>query len=431
MTDSHPLGGTLTRQILIALVAGIVVGVILNAGFGDNAFVQGTLVDGVFDTVGKLFVKALKMLIVPLVFVSLVCGTSSLSDPKRLGRLGAKTVGLYLMTTAIAVTSALVFAEIMGPGKGSQFETQAYEPSPAMSLKDVVLNLIPDSPIQAMAEVNMLPLIVFSILIGLAITMSGESGRRVKDLFDSLNEVVMALVIIVMRFAPIGVFALIARLFASLGWGSIGLLADYFFLVIFVLVFHAFFTYGLLLKLLGGLDPFMFFRKMRAAMLFAVSTSSSNATLPVTLRTVERRLGVDNSVASFTVPLGATINMDGTAIMQGIATVFIANVYGVDLTLAQLLMVVLMATMASIGAAGVPGVGLILLASVLNQVGLPVEGIALIIGIDRPLDMLRTAVNITGDAAVTTIVGRSEQEFDQSVFDDPGAGEDVLSSKPA
>jgi Na+/H+-dicarboxylate symporter len=229
----------------------------------------------------------------------------------------------------------------------------------------------------------------------------------------------MKLIIILMNLAPYGVFCLMAKLFATLGFYTIGNLITYFLLVLFVLLLHGTATYPLMLKLLAGLNPFIFFRKMRPAMLFAFSTASSNATLPITLETATRHLGIRNTIASFTIPLGATINMDGTAIMQGVATVFIAQAYNIDLNLIQYLSIILTATLASIGTAGVPGVGLIMLAMVLQQVGLPVEGISLIIGVDRLLDMTRTVVNISGDCTISCIVAKSEGEFDQSVFNDP------------
>lgn len=269
----------------------------------------------------------------------------------------------------------------------------------------------------------MLQIIVFAILLGVAVARSGEQGARVIQLFTDFNEVIMTLVTMLMKLAPYGVFCLMVQLFAQQGIGVIGDLAVYFFTVLFVLMLHGFGTYAILLKFLGRLSPLAFYRKMRATMLFAFSTASSNATIPVTMRTVENRLGVKNSIASFTVPLGATINMDGTAIMQGVATVFIAQAYNIDISLSGYLMVIVTATLASIGTAGVPGVGLITLAMVLQQVGLPVEGIALIIGVDRLLDMVRTAVNVTGDSTVSCLVAKSEGQFDQDMFDDCSAGE--------
>lgn len=433
MSETQPSApnSNLTAHILIAMGAGAVLGLIIKLGFSESVWVKDVLVDGFLDAIGNIFVRALQMLVVPLVLVSLICGTSSLSDPSRLGRLGGKALVLYLITTAIAITTGLILASLVGPGEGSNLPAANYVPRPAPTLEEVFVNMVPRNPISAMAEAQMIQLIVFAILFGVALTMAGQAGERIRRFFVDLNDVVMQLVTIVMKFAPLGVFALIAELVASLGIDALWLLKDYFLLVLGVLLLHVFVTYPLLVQVLTGLNPFHYIKKMRTAQLFAFSTASSNATLPVTLRTVTKRLGVHSSVASFTVPLGATINMDGTAIMQGIATVFIANAYGIDLSTTDLITVVLMATMASIGAAGVPGVGLILLATVLSQVGLPVEGIGLIIGIDRLLDMTRTAVNVTGDAAVSLIVARSEKEFDADVYVDPQAGEIAEDDGPA
>ena len=262
----------------------------------------------------------------------------------------------------------------------------------------------------------MLQVIVFSILFGISLTLVGKPGEPVLRFFQSVNEVIMKMVMIIIQFAPIGVFCLISKVFAEQGFGAIIPLSKYFFLVIGVLALHGMVTYPILLKLLSGLNPWRFFQNFKNVLVFAFSTSSSNATLPITLENVEHKMGVKNSIASFTVPLGATINMDGTAVMQGVATGFIAQAFGIDLTMTDYLMVVLTATLASIGTAGVPGVGLIMLAMVLKQVNLPVEGIALIIGVDRLLDMLRTAVNVSGDAMVTCVVAKSEKQFSEEVF---------------
>jgi len=277
-----------------------------------------------------------------------------------------------------------------------------------------------------MSEGKMLQLVIFAIVFGLAINGAGESGMRVGKFFRDLNVVVIYLVTIVMRLTPIGVFALLATLFAAMDWNDFGALLAYFFTALLVMLLQAFVVYPVILGVLANLDPFAFLRKMRTVMMFAFSTSSSNATLPVTLTTVEQRLGVNNSVAAFTVPLGATINMDGAAILQGVATVFIANVYGVDLTISQLASIMLMVVLASIGAAGVPGVALVILATVLTQVGLPLEGIAIVLGVDRLLDMVRTAVNVTGDAVVSCVVAHSEHELNLSVYNDPNAGQTDL-----
>ncbi|HRQ65001.1 MAG TPA: dicarboxylate/amino acid:cation symporter [Xanthomonadaceae bacterium] len=422
MTETSRRPTSLSAQIIIGLAAGAVVGALVNLAGQAQPAVHAWLTEGLFHVVGQLFIAALMMLVVPLVFLSLVTGTSKLSDPKRLGRLGLRTLALYLATTAIAVTFALSLALLFDPGKGADLPLAEYTPRAAPSLMEVLIGLVPRNPVQAMADGNMLQIIVFSILVGLALVLAGETGRRVSAQFEDWNEIVMKLVGIVMKLAPYGVFALIAKLAAETGLASFKPLLAYFLLVLSALLLHAFVTYPLLLKALSGLNPLIFLRKMRTPQLFAFSTASSNATIPVTLRTVERNIGVHNSVASFTVPLGATINMDGTAIMQGVAVVFLAQVYGMDLNLAQILMVVLMATLASVGTAGVPGVGMIMLGMVLVQVGLPPEAIGFIIGIDRLLDMVRTAVNITGDAMVTTVVAKWEGELDELAYEDPDAG---------
>lgn len=413
----------LTRNILIGMGGGIVLGFLINwLGLQENEFVSAYVLDGALKVVGDIFVRSLKLLVVPLVFVSIVCGTAAMDDVRKLGSIGLKTVALYLLTTCIAIALAIVAANIFGVGKGFPVtEAATYEATESPSLVQVIINIFPTNPIAAMAEGNMLQIIVFAVLFGVALVISSEFGARILKVFQDLNEVIMKLVAILMMFAPFGVFAKICLVFSTVGYEAIASLAAYFALVIGVLFVHAMITYPSLLKLLSGLSPFVFFSKFRNVQMFAFSTASSNATLPVTLRNVEKRLGVKNSVASFTVPLGATINMDGTAIMQGVATVFIANVAGIELTLAQYLLVIVTATLASIGTAGVPGVGLVMLAMVLEQVNLPVEYIGLIIGIDRLLDMVRTAVNVTGDAAVTCIVAKSEKQLDEAVYNDPDA----------
>ena len=424
---------SLTMRILVGMLIGGVLGVLVNIFLGGVPFVQTYFVDGLLKILGAVFVASLKMLVVPLVFVSLVGGVTALGDVKKLGRIGFKALLIYVCTTAIAVAIALVLAVAISPGQGTTVDTgqasfKAKEPPP---LADVIINMVPSNPVQAMAQGEMLQVIVFALLFGVAITLTGERGRHVLNFFNDLNAVIMKMVDFVMELAPIGVFALITRTFAEQGIELLGPLAGYFMVVVAALLVHAFGTYSLMVRLLAGLSVSRFFKKMRPVMLFAFSTSSSNATIPVNLATVEKKLGVDNSVASFTVPLGATINMDGTAIMQGVATVFIANVYAVNLTMTDYLSVILTATLASIGTAGVPGVGLIMLAMVLGQVGLPIEGIALIIGVDRLLDMMRTAVNVTGDAACSCVIARSEGALDTAVFDADDNGVPGQAHEPA
>ena len=409
----------LTKQILIAMVVGFFIGALVQGlNLGTNALIGEFLVDGLFSLGGQIFIKTLKLLVVPLVFVSLVCGASSLAGGQNMGRIGLKTVALYLATTAIAITLALTVANVVNPGVGiNMAEGMTFAAKEAPPLAQVLLDIFPSNPIAAMAEGNMLQVIVFALLLGTALTRAGDAGSALKASFDRWNEVVMTLVMMLMRAAPAGVFCLMITLGAQLGFSAIVDLLAYFLCVLLVLGLHFLITYPLLIKGLVKVSPVLFYQHMTPVMAFAFSTSSSGATLPVTLETVEKRIGVRNEIASFVVPVGATINMDGTAIMQGVATVFIAQAFNVDIGLTGYLMVILTATMASVGTAAVPGVGLITLALVLTQVGLPVEGIALIIGVDRLLDMTRTVGNVVGDATVASVVARSEGQFDDQRFE--------------
>ena len=416
---------TVTTKILIGMAAGLFIGSLINALASDISFIQDYLVKGLFYVVGAGFINALKMLVVPLVTFSLICGVCGIGDIGALGRIGIRSFGLYLFTTALAISLALIVAIIVAPGEGFENATTAasqFTAKAAPPIAQVFIDIIPSNPVNAFAMGNMLQIIFFVIVFSIALLMTGETGKPLIDLSERLNEVMMNVVTLVMDFAPIGVFFLMAKTFAEQGIGLILPMIGYFSVVVICLLIHALGTLSLLVSLLAKLNPVIFIKKMRPAHIFAFSTASSNATIPITLQVVEKRLGVDNSTASFTIPFGATINMDGTAIMQGVATVFIANVYGIDLSVSQYLTVIGMSILASIGTAGVPGVGLIMLAMVFNQVGLPVEGIGLILGVDRLLDMVRTAVNVTGDAAVTCIVAKGEDNLDAAIFNDPDAG---------
>ena len=422
MNTKKPM--SLTGRVILGMVVGILTGFAIQSLFADSGFVNNYIVNGLFEVGGQIFVASLKMLVVPLVFVSLVCGTSSLKDLSTLGRMGGKTLALYIGTTAVAITLALTIGNLFQPGAGADLTAaSSFKSADAPSLGQVIIDMFPTNPIQAMAEGKTLQVIVFAVLFGIAISAAGKPGERIAAVFSDLNEVIMKLVALLMNLAPYGVFFLMAKLFSGLGLGAIWNLAEYFLVLAGTLLLHGLVTYSAMLKGFTGLSPITFLRKMEDAIMFAFSTASSNATIPVTMETAKNRMGVDNKVASFTVPLGATVNMDGTAIMQGVATAFIAQAYNIDLTMGDYLMVILTATLASVGTAGVPGVGLVMLAMVLNQVGLPLEGIALIMGVDRLLDMIRTAVNITGDSAVTIIVAKSEGSFDEARFNDPAAGE--------
>ncbi|WP_116133553.1 dicarboxylate/amino acid:cation symporter [Tropicimonas sp. IMCC34043] len=425
-SEAIPGGGpklSLTARIMIGMVAGVIIGVIFN--LIDAPFINQHIVGGLFAMIGKAFVNALKMLVVPLVVFSLICGVLGIGDIRILGRVGGKAFVLYMLTTAIAIAVALIIATIVGPGAGFSMEgieAGSITAATAPTVWDVFANIVPSNPVSAMANGDMLQVIFYVIVVGVAALMLGEISKPFALAAEYMNELMMKVVEIVMAFAPIGVFCLIAKVFAEQGVGLFVPVLAYVATLTGVLLLHLFVTLMVLLKVLSGLNPMTFMAKIRPAQLFAFSTASSNATIPVTYRCVTERMGVDNSVASFTVPLGATVNMDGTAIMQGVATVFLANVYGVDLGIGGYLTVIAMAVLASIGTAGVPGVGLVMLTMVLTQVGLPIEGIALILGVDRLMDMIRTAVNITGDAVVSTIVAKSEGKVDVGIYNDPNAG---------
>lgn len=416
----------LSSKIFIGLILGLITGLILYSlrkNFSDSKammyIVDDVSINFIFALIGGIFINAIKMMIVPLVFVSLTLGAASIGDIKKLGRIGGKTIGFYLITTAIAITIAILIATVVQPGIGTSIELAgegAYTAAEAPPLAKVFTDMVPSNPINAMASGNMLQIIVFALLTGTGLTILGDKTQKIKDLFEEANTLILKLVELIMLIAPVGVFALIAKTMATLGWDLMPKLIAYMLCVVGALAIHALVTYQGFLYVFTKLNPIRFFKNFYPAMTVAFSTASSSATLPVTIETSEKRLGVSSKIASFCLPLGATVNMDGTAIMQGVATVFIAQLYGIDLGLMDFVTVILTATLASIGTAGVPGVGLLMLSMVLVQVGLPVEGIAIIIGIDRILDMCRTAINITGDAVCTLIVAKSEGELDEKVY---------------
>ncbi len=412
----------LYTKIMIGLIFGAIIGVIANkAGFAP-------FISHYIKPFGTAFIRLITMVVVPLVFASLFVGTASLNDIRKLGRIGSKTIAYYLCTTAIAITIGLILANTLKPGSGISKATQeqllANYSAEALSKIDIALkkpglaetliNIIPRNPVESLAGGDMLQIIFFALIFGIAITLIPPGkAAPVIAFFDGVNEAMIKLVHLIMAFAPYGVFALIAAIIGEFGLGILGPLFKYSLVVIFGLLIHVSVIYGLVLKLLtrARANVTQFFRGIRPAQLIAFSSSSSSATLPITMECVEENIGVSKEISSFVLPLGATINMDGTALYQGVAAVFIAQVFGIDLTLGQQLTIVLMATLASIGAAGVPGVGMITLTMVLKQIGIPLEGIALILGVDRILDMCRTTVNITGDAVCATIVGYSEGQI--------------------
>lgn len=405
-----------TSKIFIGLILGIIAGLILYK-LRDNRIVSEYLVGTLLALIGKVFIGLIKMLVVPFVFVSLTVGAASVGDIKKLGRIGSKTLGFYLTTTAIAVTLALAISLLVNPGVGFNLPNEAsFTATEAPRVIDILISLVPTNPFGSLADGNMLQIIVTAMLLGIGITMVGQKADIVRNGFESLNEIIMKLVIAVMELAPYGVFALVTKTFATLGYSAMKPIAIYMFCVIFGLIIHGLVTYQIMLVGFTKLNPVRFLKNIAPILMVGFSTASSSATLPLTLETAEKKLGVSNSVASFTLPLGATINMDGTAIMQGVATVFLAQAYGIELSATTLLTVILTATLASIGTAGIPGSGLIMLSMVLTQAGIPVEGIAIIMGIDRLLDMCRTAINIIGDTVCTLIIAKQEGEFDSKIF---------------
>lgn len=408
----------LPTKILIALAIGLIVGIIVFY-LPEGIFKNAILIDGIFQLTGQVFLRAIMMVVVPLVFISLVNGAASMGDIQKLGRVGAKTIIFYLATTTLAIILALVLGSIAKPGIGldlASIEIVETTIGEKTGLVQILYEIIPRNPIQAMAEGNMLQIIVFAILTGVGLSLIGEKGNSIIKLFEDLNELIMKLVEIVMLFAPIGVFGLIAKTFATEGIAVLLPLAKYVIAVYIGLIIHAVIVYGGLFKSLTGLSIGKFYKKFLPAISVAFSTASSGATIPVSLDICENHLGINKEIASFTIPLGSTINMDGTAIMQGIGTFFIAQVYNVPMTIGMLATVVMTATLASIGTAGVPGAGAIMLSMVLQSAGLPLEGIGLIMGVDRLVDMGRTAVNVTGDAVCTTIIAKQENEIDLDIF---------------
>ena len=402
----------LTTKIFIALILGVITGLVLHPMKG-NIFVDKYLLNFVFTFLGNGFVRAIRMVVVPLVLCSLVMGSAGIEDVTKLGRIGIKTLTFYLTTTAFAVILALVGGNIINPGKGvnlqalSQVAVSTPQTKPFV---EILLDMIPLNPIESLATGNMLQIIVFAILLGVALSLLGEKVANIKKLFEEGNAVSLKLVELIMKLAPLGVYGLIAKTFTTLGYVALVPLFKYFIGVVIILVLHCLITYQGILVILGRYNPIKFFKGFAPTMMVGFSTASSSACLPSSLKTVQETFGISKTISSFTIPLGNTINMDGTAVMQGIATIFIAQIYGKDLTLAHYVSIILTATLASIGTAGVPGVGVIMLGMVLVQVGLPLEGIGLVMGIDRFVDMFRTMINVTGDAVCTMVIAKTEGE---------------------
>lgn len=411
---------SLSTIIFIALLTGAVFGILIHYFIPEGYFRDTILINGILYVLGNGFIRLMQMLVVPLVFCSLVCGAMAIGDTKTLGTVGVKTIIFYLITTALAVCLALSVASLINPGLGMHetvSDTSAAVETTTINFADTLLNIIPKNIFNSLANGDMLPVIVFALFTGILLASMGNRVSTVANFFSQFNDIMMEMTTAVMKVAPVGVFCLIAKTFAGIGFDAFVPMLKYKGSVILALALQCFVVYQVLLFLFTRLNPFRFIRKFFPVMTFAFSTSTSNATIPLSIDTLFKKIGVSKRISSFTIPLGATINMDGTSIMQGVAVIFIAQAYGIDLTPSALATVVATATVASIGTAGVPSVGLVTLSMVLTSVGLPTEGIALIMGIDRILDMLRTAVNITGDAVCTTIIARQQGAFKKEVFD--------------
>ena len=412
----------LTTKIFIALIAGAIFGIILCYLVPSGHVRDDIVVEGILYVIGQGFIRLMKMLVVPLVFCSLVCGSMAIGDTKKLGTVGVRTLIFYLFTTALAITVALTVGNIIDPGVGldmSAIKTNAADVAQmeATSRTDTLLNIIPDNPVNSLASGSMLQIIVFALIIGVILAKLGDRAETVSNFFGQFNDIMMEMTMMVMSLAPIGVFCLISRTFANIGFSAFLPLGKYMIGVLLALAIQCLIVYLGLLKVFTGLNPIKFIKNFFPVMAFAFSTATSNATIPLSIDTLAKKMGVSKKISSFTIPLGATINMDGTAIMQGVAVVFAAQAFGIHLTMTDYITVIGTATLASIGTAGVPSVGLVTLTMVFNSVGLPVEAIGLIMGIDRILDMTRTAVNITGDAVCTTIVAHQNKAIDRSVLE--------------
>ncbi|NLG02422.1 MAG: dicarboxylate/amino acid:cation symporter [Clostridia bacterium] len=393
---------SLTVAILISLVLGIFVGLLLQN--------HAVFAEQYIKPFGTIFLNLIKMIVVPVVLFSIIQGVISLQDIRKIGVIGGKTIAFYLCTTAFAVTIGLLSANILRVGAGytiSKNALQTYEATKSTSFMDTFVNIFPANIITPLTEANMLQVIVIAIFFGFGIILAGEKGKYAADCVESFSEVSIKIMGVIIKLSPIGVFALITPVIANNGATVLLPLLKLVGVVYVTCMIHVVLVYSSAVKLMAGMSPIKFFRGMSEAMIFAFSSSSSVGTLPFNYKCTEK-LGVKKEIASFVLPLGATINMDGTAIYQGVCAIFIAQIFGIDLTIAQQASIILTATLASVGTAGVPGAGVIMLAMVLQGVGLPLEGIALVAGVDRILDMIRTMVNITGDAACAICINATE-----------------------
>jgi Na+/H+-dicarboxylate symporter len=400
------------RLAKLPLWAKVLIGLLLGVAAG---FALGPEAEKL-KPVGTLFIRAVKMLIVPLIFSSLMVGLTSIKDLKKMGRIGLKTFLFYLISTAGAVILGIVLCEIIKPGAGMALKASSDGTKEVTSLADMFLNIIPDNPVNALATGNVLQIIAFVVFLGIAVNLAGNKGQIIADFCEGLAETMYKLTDIIMSFAPIGVFALIGAVVGSYGAESVLYLAKLIGVVYLGCIIQMVVVFGLAIVLMCGLNPAKFFKGSFDAILLAFSASSSSVALPVSMRCAEENLGVSKNIFGFTLPLGATINMDGTAIYQGVCAVFVAQAYGVPLTFTHYATIVIITCLAAIGTAGIPGAGVIMLSLVLNSAGLPLDGVAIVMGVDRILDMARTAVNVTGDLVATVWVAKTEKEFSVDIY---------------
>ena len=402
-----------TKKIIVSMILGILVGITFNLTDLIESSL-GTYTTNLFDLVSYLFLSSLKLIIVPLIFFSIVCGIVSLSDDVSMSRLGIKTLLLYTITTVIAISLGLLFSSFIN-----------YEPIEMTNLDSVVNieniesdgNIFPSNIFKSLSDGNIIHLLIFAVLIGISAARIKNRIKTFIQYFHDFNDVINELVKLIISFTPIAVFCILAKTFSTQGIETIMSLAGYFFTVVFVLLFHFLFTFTILIKLFTALNPVRFFQNLKDVVIFTFSTSSSSASIPFTLKTAQEKYGIDKSISTFTVPLGATINMDGTAIMQGCATFFLASLYGIDLGINEIITIVITATIASIGTAGIPSAGIIMLTVIFTQIGIPLEGITLLLGVDRLLDMMRTSVNVSGDLCISCVIASSEKKINEKLFD--------------
>ena len=402
-----------TKKVLFSMVTGILIGIVINSFFLPSYFIESILINQVLHTISSLFLILLKMIVLPLIFVSIISGIISINDVNTLGRLGIKTLTLYVFTTMLAITLALFVSSFIDYNIGTiSLNNEIQNISPINQNSNFILNIFPNNFFSALVDGNVIQVLSFAIFIGVSASYVKNEIPEFVSLINNLNKIFNKMVMIIISFTPIAVFSLLAKTFSTEGMDVFIPLIKYFSVVVLVLLIHFAFTYSLILKAFSSLSIQKFYSKLRALIIFTFSTSSSNASIPFTLNTVVNKYGVNKSFASFSIPLGATINMDGTAIMQGCATYFLAAYYGIDLVFSDFVLIILTATVASIGTAGIPSAGIIMLSLILTELGIPLEGITLLLGVDRLLDMMRTSVNVSGDTCISCVVAQSEKLID-------------------